>query len=160
MPRLDLLFSRNNFWLFCSDTLVGSDFVVQLQMCEDITVSIRVGVGDVETSRDGDDDGMVELHAGVLHDGHLALPSLPLALLPRLDLVEVLLDVADVLLHVMAALDLDACLVAARNHRHLGHMDRALLLLLLHGVVGIGYGELRELRRVTCMEGQYRGALP
>merc|ERR1711971_596634 len=31
-------------------------------------------------------------------------------------------------------------------------MDRALLLLLLHGVVGIGYGELRELRRVTCME--------
>ena len=79
---------------------------------------------------------VVELHAGVLHDGYLALPPLPLALLPRLDLVEVLLDVADVLLHVVTALDLDACLVAARNHRHLGHMDRAVLLLLLHRVVG------------------------
>ena len=103
---------------------------------------------------------MVKLHAGVLHDGHLALPPLPLALLPRLHLVEVLLDVADVLLHVLAALDLDACLVAARNDRHLGHMDRALLLLLLHCVVGTGYGELGELGRVTCVEGQNGGALP
>ena len=103
---------------------------------------------------------MVELHAGVLHDGHLALSSLPLALLPRLDLVEVLLDVADVLLHVLAALDLDACLVAARNDRHLGYMDWALLFLLLHCVVGTGYGELGELGWVTCMEGQNGRALP
>ena len=129
-------------------------------MCKDITVSVGVRVCHIEASRDSDDDGLVDLHAGVLDDRHLALPPLPLALLPCLDLVEVLLDVADVLLHVLAPLDLDACLVAAGNHRHLGDMDRALLLLLLHGVVGTGYRELGELRRVTGVEGQYGGALP
>ena len=42
MPRLDFLFSRNFFWLFCSDTLVGLVFfpVVELKVCEDIAVSI------------------------------------------------------------------------------------------------------------------------
>ena len=130
-------------------------------MCQDITVSIGVGVGDVESSRDGDHDRLVEFHAGVLDDGHLAFPPLPLLLLLlALRLVEVLLDVADVLLHVVAALDLDAGLVPLmRDHRHLGDVH-LLLVLLHHGVVGTSYGELGELGGVADMKGQDGGALP